>query len=339
MSTAAFTIGSTVIYRSALLIALGAAVFFCLSQAIYTSHGGLKSALPVFFPPAVILSVLFSRFIHWYCHGEQYGGFWKAMTDYSTGSFVIIGMFAGMILAAVLIKKLGYVSNLGRFFDCIAPGTALLTAFIRLSALFDSTCVGKVVVSKAPLQTLPIAYGIVNSASTVEYRFATFFVEFLLLLVVFVMTCVFFSRYRSEPLKKGCRNDGNAALMFAVWYSAVELIMDSTRYDSSFVHFNGFVSIVQMACALSILAILVYYSIKSVKANGRSGFHWGVWIEYFITLAAVGVSEYMVQRHGDKYLICYSVMAVACYYMADSIYRMYLSLRRSEAAASSEADE
>ena len=331
MSSAAFTLGSTVIYRSSLMIALGALVFFCLSQAIYTSHGGLKSAMFVFFPPAAIFSVLLSRFFHWYCHAEQYDGFWKAMTDYSTGSFVIIGMFAGIILAALLLKKLRFTSNLGRFFDCIAPGTALLTAFIRLSALFDSTCVGKVVVSKAPLQTLPIAAELANSLGTVEYRFATFFVEFLLLLVVFIMTSVFFRKYRREPLKEGCRRDGNVALMFSVWYATVELIMDSTRYDSSFMHFNGFVSIVQMACALSILGILIYYSIKSVKANGRSGFHWGVWVEYFLTLASVGVSEYMVQRHGNKYMICYTIMAIACYYMADSIYRMYLSLRDTEA--------
>lgn len=331
MSTAAFTIGSTVIYRSALMIAIGAAVFFCLSQAIYTAHGGLRSAMWLFFPPALILSVLLSRFLHWYCHAEQYDGFWKAMTDYSTGSFVIIGVFAGIILAAFLMKKIGYVSNLGRFFDCIAPGTALLTAFIRLSALFDSTCVGKVVVSKAPLQTLPIAAELVNSAGGAEYRFATFFVEFLLLLVVFIMTAVFFRKYRREPLKEGCRRDGNVAVMFIVWYSAVELIMDSTRYDSSFVHFNGFVSIVQMACALTIMAVLICFSIRSVKVNGRRGFHWGVWLEYFFTLAAVGVSEYMVQRHGDKYMICYTIMAIACYYMADSIYRMYLSLRDTTA--------
>lgn len=327
MSTVAFTLGSTVIYRSALLIALGAAVFLCLSQALYSSHGGLKSAMWVFFPPAAFLSVLLSRFFHWYCHAEQYDGFWKAITDYSNGSFVIIGVFAGIILSAFLIKRLGYVNNMGRFFDCLAPGAALLTAFIRLSAMFDSTCLGKVVVSKTPLQTLPIAAKLVNSAGSEEYRFATFFVEFLLLLVVFLMTAVFFNKYRREPLKPGCRHDGNVAIMFVVWYAAVELIMDSTRYDSSFLHFNGFVSIVQMACALSILAILIYYSIVSVRVNGRSGFHWGVWLEYFLTLASVGVSEYMVQRHGDKYMVCYTIMAIACYYMAHSIYRMYLSLR------------
>ena len=125
-------------------------------------------------------------------------------------------------------------------------------------------------------------------------------------------------------MKSGSR-EGNVARMFLLYYSAGELVLDSTRYDSSFVPFNGFISIVQMIAAFSILAVLVYYSIHSVRANGLRFSHWLRWVGWLVTLAGVGVSEYLVQRHGDWFLPCYAVMALCCLLMALIVHRMYLS--------------
>ena len=89
--------------------------------------------------------------------------------------------------------------------------------------------------------------------------------------------------------------------------------------------FNGFVSIVQMICAICIGALLIYYSRRSVKANGLGARRWVIWAVWFIGLAGTGVSEYLVQRHGNWYLGCYAAMTVCCALMAVAVYRMYLS--------------
>ena len=222
------------------------------------------------------------------------------------------------------MKKLGFERSTARLLDAFAPGAALAVAFIRLSALFNSSCRSKIAVTTPALQHLPIASGITSSTGAVEYRFATFFVEFLLMLIAAAVLLEFFYRCRKRPMKRGS-SDGNTARYFLLLYSAIELLLDSTRNDSSFMKFNGFVSIVQMICAICIGALLIYYSRRSVKANGLNAKHWIIWAAWFIGLAGTGVSEYLVQRHGNWYLGCYAAMTVCCTLMAIAVYRMYLS--------------
>ncbi len=174
------------------------------------------------------------------------------------------------------------------------------------------------------------------SSGAAEYRFATFFVEFLLLAVMFFLALRFFFKRRRKPMKAGQKRDGNTALYAMLLVAAVEMILDSTRYDSSFFPFNGFISVGQIGAAVCVLSALVTWSVRSVRANGRTTFHWAVWIGWFLALAVSGVSEYFVQRHGDWYLGCYTVMAVGCFFMAWLPVQMYKSIcakkkRRSEA--------
>ena len=323
MNQIAVCIGNTFIYWSSVIIFLGIAACFALTYSLYTSHGGRGSALWLLLPLALLFSVLFSRLIHWYCHMEQYAGFWRAMTDYSQGDYCLHGAILGTMLAALLVKKLGFTQNLARLFDCLAPGAALCIAFIRLSALFNSSCRSKIVVTNPLFQRLPIASGIPTVAGGTEYRFATFFVQFLVMLIVFWMLLRFFFKRRRYPMKNDYPRDGNVGLMFLLYYNAVELVLDSTRYDSSFLPINGFVSITQILCAVFIVGIFVFYSIRSVRANGRRAYHWFLWVGFFLTVAGTGVLEYLVQRHGNWYLFCYGSMSVVVFLMAFIVNRMY----------------
>ena len=325
MSGAMLTVGSLSLYRSALVIALGALSCFMLMRALYP-RGGLAAALWLFAAADVVLTVLLCRFLHFYCHAEQYASFWKAMTDYSSGGYVLVGAAPAALGAAYIAKLAGLTSNPSRLLDCFAPGAVLAAAFIRLSALFNSTCRGKIAVRTPLLQRLPLASPVTSSSGAEDWRFATFFVEFLLLGLVFCLVLRFFFRRRRQAMKADQKKDGNTALFALLCASAVELLCDSTRYDSSFMHFNGFVSISQMACAVCILAVLVIWSVRSVRANGRGFFHWAVWVGWFFSLALTGISEYLVQRHGDWYLSCYAAMALGCYLMALLPYRMYRSV-------------
>ena len=325
MNNAMLVLGSLELYKSALVIALGAAACFALMAALYP-RGSFCAALWLFACADIVLSVLFCRFLHYYCHSEQYASFFKAMTDYSVGGYVLVGVIPAALAAAWITRAAGLTGNPARLLDCFAPGAVLAAALIRLSALFNSTCRGKIAVKTPWLRHLPLASPVLSSSGAEDWRFATFFAAFLLLGVMFLLVLRFFFRRRRQPMKAGQKKDGNVALFALLLAAAVELLCDSTRYDSSFLPFNGFVSISQIACGFCLLAPLAVWSVRSIRANGRGAFHWAIWAGWFFALAGAGVSEYLVQRHGDWYLGCYAAMALCCYLMARLPFAMYRSV-------------
>lgn len=323
MNPIAFTIGSHAVYWSAVIIALAVAACFSMTCALFTSHGGHSVAVWLLLPLAVLLSVLLSRFLHWYCHVEQYSSFVKAMTDYSSGGYVLTGALLGTALAGLLVRALGFTGNLRRLYDCLAPGAALGIALIRLSALFDNSCRGKIVVKTPLWQHLPLSSAVTTVDGGTEYRFATFFMQAMVMFVVFLLLLRFFHKRRRWPMKASQPRDGHVALMFLTWYNAVELVADSTRYDSSFMPINGFVSLVQVVGAVVLLAVLIVYTVRSVRANGHQLLHWLLWGGFWLSIAAAGVFEYLIQRHGNWYLFCYPMMSLCCLAAVLVIYRMY----------------
>jgi len=277
-----------------------------------------------------VLSVLFCRFLHYYCHAEQYGSLIKAMGNYSSGGYVLAGVVPAALAAAYIVRLAGLTQNPARLLDCFAPGAVLAAAFIRLSALFNSTCRGKITVRTPFLQHLPLASPVTASSGATEYRFATFFVEFLLLGVMFFLVLRFFFKRRKIAMKNGYPKDGNVAMMFMILFGTVEMVLDSTRYDSSFLPFNNFISIVQIVGAVCVLTALIFYSVRSVKSNGLRPYHWCIWGAYVLCLAAIGVSEYLVQRYGSWYLYCYSAMSVCGIIIAILVYRLYITVCRKK---------
>ncbi len=315
--------GSTVLYWSAIVISVGLLAALFLSLSLQAANRGRLVAMLFFFPLALIFSVPLCRALHWYCHAEQYGSLVKAVTDYSSGSYVLSAALLGGWLAAWFGAKLDDGDS-AKLLDAAAPGAALTVAFVRLSSLFNTACRSKIAISSRALQHLPLASGVTNSAGAVEYRFATFFIHFLLMLLLCGWLLCFFYRRRAVPLKAG-RPEGDTIRMFLLFYSASELVLDSTRYDSSFLPFNGFISIVQIIAAVSILVLLIHYSRLSIRANGRRFWHWLLWLGWLLALAGVGITEYLVQRHGDWYLSCYGGMALCCLLLALIVYGLYRS--------------
>lgn len=332
MNPIAINIGTTVIYWNTIIITLGLASCFMLSLALYGANNGRGAAMWVMFPLAVLFSVLFSRFLHWYCHEEQYVSLTKCLSDYSNGSFCLPGVLFGTWLGAYLSRCMGFTDKTSRLLDCAAPGVTLLIAFVRLSQLFTDSCRGKIVITDPKLRRLPLAVGVRTGTGETEYVFATFFILFLVMLVLFVGLMRFYVRRNNWPMKNGCSTTGHTARMFLLFYSAAELFLDSTRNDSSFIHFRfltflnkfaSFISLVQIVAAVSILCVLIYYSKRSVRVNGLRFRHWLLWVAYVGTLAAVGVNEYLVQRYADRYMSCYGIMSVSCLLMAIDVYIMY----------------
>ncbi len=322
----AISAGGLVIYWSSIVICLAVASWFCLSMALYVSAGGRRSAMWVLLPIACALSLVFSRFIHWYCHTEIYGPLSAAFTNFSLGSYCLPGVLLGVSLAVLLVRLLRFSDSAAAMFDALAPGAALGFALIRLSALFNNSCRGKIVVTTPALQRLPIAAAYTSSSGTADYRFATFFVQFLLLLLLTAILLGFFYKGGRRPMKTGSR-EGHTALLFLLLYSAMEIVLDSTRYDSSFLRSNGFVSLVQIISALCMLGVMVVYSVRSIRVNSLRFYHWLCWIFFLGSAGGVGYMEYLVQRHGDWYLKCYGAMTGFVLLMSLMVWFVYLSVR------------
>lgn len=322
MNPVALILGNHVIYWNAILIILGVIACFSVSMALFLSHGGRAIALWLMLPLSIALSLPLARFIHWYCHSEKYVSLVRAMTDYSGGGYCLLGVIIGTALAGLIVYALGFTQNLRRFFDCFTPGAALGIALIRLSEYFTSSDRGKVVVTNPAFQRLPFATEMVSG----EWRLATFFFQFLMMLLVFILLMRFFVRRRRWPMKASQPRDGHVALMFLCWLSAVDLLTDSSRYDASFLRLNGFVSMVQIFSAVTLLAILILYSVRSIRANGLCRTHWFLWIGFLLAVSVTGVMEYLVQRHGNWYLMCYMVMGLMCLTLALIIRAAYRSV-------------
>ncbi len=330
---AVFT-GNITIYWSAVVITLGIAAGLCLSLALYPMDHRHNTAVWVFFPIALTLSVLLSRLIHWYSHIEQYDSLLASLTDYSSGGYCIQGIILGVLFAALIVSLLRLTPTRGELLDAVSPGLALALAFIRLSSLFNTNCRARIVIANSAYQHLPFAVSWTDAAGNVEFRLATFFLEFIAFLIITVILCGFFFRRRSEPLWEGARNEGNVWRLFLVLVGVVEIIADSTRYDSALMHFflikrlnpyASFISIAQVFSAFCILFVFVRYMKISVRVNGWSWYHFLAILLFIGSLVGIGFfGEYRVQRTA-QYVRCYIWQGSSLVLLAATVLGIYRS--------------
>lgn len=335
MNPIAVYTGEITVYWSAIIICLGVASCLAMTLALYPMSGRSNVAVWALFPFALLFSVIFARTIYWYCHIEQYSSLRQALLDYSTGSFCLPGVILGTWLGAVMVRLLNLTDSTGRLLDAAAPGMALCIALIRLSALFNDSVRSHILISEKIFQHLPVAVAVTDSAGNVNFRFATFFIQFLLMLLVTLMLLVFYCDHRDDRLRGGNRG-GNVARRFLVLYGAVEVIMDSTRYDSHLYHFTmikslnpyaSFVSIAQVFAAVTILGVLIYYLRRSVKARGWRWYHGALLLLYAASLLGAGyLGEYKVQRTG-LYMRCYTIQTLSMLLMVWVVHMLYLSCK------------
>lgn len=304
MEKIAFIIGETFLYWNSILLMLAVAAAVCLFLAFYLRRPGNGAGAAVLVSAAVVLSVVLSRLIHWYCRTDAYESLEGALTNYTGGGYALAGVFAGCAIAAVGLRLPRVVKNLPYTFDCMALGGAAGIAVGRLACLYTSADRGMLV--EAPWG-LPLVYPVTNAVTGVtEYRLATFMLQAIAAGAIFLVLAVFYLRgSRREKLK-----DGDTACLFLSAYCASQVVLDSTRYDSLFLRSNGFVSVVQILCAVGLVGTVVYFSVRMVRSGGFQKRYLLVWLAAAALVGGTGFMEYWVQRHGDQSLFCYSIMSV-----------------------------
>ncbi len=350
MNGIAFILGETQIGWSAVIITLGLVSALFLAVALF--RGRKLSSAPVWlcFYLSFAFGALFSRILHWYFNDAIYNSLGQALMDCSFGGFCLPGMILGVLLGAWIVKLTGLVRSAGELKDCFAPGLVLSIAFIRLSALFNESCRGRIIVRTGLLQRLPFAVASTDAAGNVSYRLATFFIAFILLMILAVIVLImYFKRSQDDCMKAPCGKSGNIWRMTLVYYSALEVISDSTRYDSQLMHFrlfsdlnqySAFISLAQIFAGVCILAVLVYYSRASIKANGFRFYHPLCWLLFLAGLFLAGyLGEYKVQRVA-AYLRSYCFMFAGCAALTASVQILYRScLAKKNDGPKQEADD
>ena len=301
MEKIAFLLNGTAIGWSGMILILAALGAVLLFLGLYLGKTGNPAAAFAAVPLALLLSVLFARLLHWYCYAETYDSLFSAVTDYSSGGFGLLGAFAGCFAAALITRLFKLHRSLPAMLDCMClAGLAGISAG-RLSAFFSTSDRGQVLAS---LRSLPLAYPVTNAVSgATEYRLATFALQALVTALLFIGLWLFFRR-KTSP-------EGDTALLFALFYGCAEVILDSTRYDSMYFRWNGFVSIVQVVGALALVFSIVVFSRRLVKKRGFRPVYAAIWGLILCGIGGAGYMEYHVQRHGSEALFAYSVMS-AC---------------------------
>ena len=301
MDKIAFISGQTIIYWNSIVYTLAAAVAICFFLAFYLNKTGNAVAGFAAIPLSMFLSIVLSRLVHWYSRADSYESFTSAMTDYTSGGYALIGVFAGCALAAVLLRVIFLHRSVPKMLDSMCVAGAAGIAVGRLASLFNSSDRGNMIEG---LKSLPFVYPVTNAVSgALEYRLATFMLQAMVALAVFVVLAVFYLKGR-DRLK-----DGDVCLIFLLVYCASQVVLDSTRYDSLFFRSNGFVSIVQVFSALGLGLVITLFSIRMVKATGFKGWYVILWILIGGFIGGAGFMEYYVQRHGDQAAFAYSVMS------------------------------
>ncbi len=293
MNQIAAILNHIVLYRYSLILALAAGAGICFFMA-FSSHARISShraAAAAF--TAILFSLPLSRLIYWYGRADSFSSLYQALTVSSTKSFALTGAFLGCLLSALLFGKQGKRAVM---LDCMSVSGCWAISLGRLGCFFSPMDRGQIMTH---LTSLPWAYPVTNASGQLEYRFATFlFQAAVAALLGIVLTILFFRKKR----------DGDITLVFLLVYSASQILLDSTRYDSLYLRSNGFVSIVQILTAVMLLFVVVFFSVQAVKKQGYQKWMLFAWLSLALFFGCAGYMEYYVQRHGREAAFAYSIM-------------------------------
>ena len=303
MNNIAFVLGDTFLYWNAIMLTLSVAASCLLFIGFYGGKSGNLLGAAVVIPLSMACSMVLARAVHWYCRTDSYHSFFSAVTDYSSGGYALLGVFAGCFLAALLLRLLRLSRDLPEMLDGMCLAGCAGIALGRLQFFFTAADRGQILQN---FTGLPWAWPVTNTVSgALEYRFATFLFQAAAAGALFVGLTLFYI-LRGKKTKSG-----DVTLLFLLIYGASQVLLDSTRYDSLFFRSNGFVSMVQVFSALGLGLAIVVFSCRMVKNRGFSWMQLLLWIPIAGFVGLAGFMEYYVQRHGDRALFAYGMMGLS----------------------------
>lgn len=305
MNKIAFVLGDLLIYWNSVIMALAILAGIVFFWAVFVRRSDNIAGAALLCPLAVVASLLCARLIHWYFLADSYDGFLSAMTDFTGSGYALSGAFFGCLLTAALLRVLRIVKDLPLTLDSMVIGGSAAIAVGRLGAFFTAENRGQILEG---IQSLPLVYPVVNTTSgAAEYRFATFVFQSVIAAVLFAILLTMFLKNSEKRFYR----DGDITLVFLLMYSASQVVLDSTRYDALRLRSNGFISVVQVLCAVALVLSIVVFSVRLCKNKGWKPGYLLIWVLVAASVGLAAYMEYHVQRHGDQALFAYSVMSAS----------------------------
>lgn len=293
--------GNTYVYWRDIIRFLAASAACSLFLALYLRrrHRAWTACLCV--PLAVSLSLILSRLAAWYFLPDSYEDFAQILDWQIRGGSALVGVFAGCILTAMLLRAVRLEQDLPDLMDCMSIAGALGISLGRLASFFDASDRGMTVTKDFGL---PWVIPVENPVSGLtEYRVAVFMLQAMAAGAIFViLLAVHLS---------GKRRKGEIFLYFLLWYGASQMVLDSLRYDALHLRSNGFVHVSQVLGIGAVVLACTVFAVRMVRAGGWKMWHFGLWFLQLGCLGTVGYMEYYVQRHGDEAVFAYSIMCIS----------------------------
>lgn len=305
MGQIAWIIGHTYFYWNEVIRLLAVLAAVCVFLALYPKTDRRRVTAALWLPLAVLLSLVFSRVAHWYFRPEGYDGLYSAMTPMYPGDFALMGVFAGCILAGILLRLIMVAEDFPALMDDVCLSGCLGIAVGRLGSVFDTSDRGMLLPETIGFPWGAVVYNPVTGMP--EYRLATFLLQSVtagLLFAVLLAVCLW-------GRKKDRLKSGEVSLLFFLFYGASQVILDSTRYDALVLRSNGFLRPVQILGAAAMATVVVFYAVRLVQAGGWKKYHPFLWLLQLGCFGTAGYMEYYVQRHGNQALTAYSIMGAA----------------------------
>lgn len=300
MNPIAFILSNTTVYWYSIILALSVLTGICIFMAC-CSHAQLRpihAAATVLL--SLVLSLLFSRLIYWYCRPNSFSSWAQALTTAASGKMALTGVFAGCGLTVLILRK--PFGETAKLLECMSIAGCAAIGLGRLGNLFTTADRGQIMVE---MTSMPWAYPVLNSTSgELEYRLATFMLQAIIAGILFAVLAVLF--FWPKARKKVPQ--GDIGLLFLMVYCASQIILDSTRYDSLYLRSNGFVSMVQVLSAIVLAGCIVWIAIRAAKNLGLQKWMYLYWTVILGLFGLAGYMEYYVQRHGRLAFFSYDVM-------------------------------
>ena len=306
MNQTALIIENLEISWSAILIGLTIPAWFTFALALCPKKR--IAALCASLPFILFFSFFFSRILYWYSHQSRFESLWTAIWSKDLDAFSILGIIPGIVLGCALVRLFKITKELPPLLDVFAAPSAFAIGFFYLTCRYHQSCLGRMTIENEKLWNLPFVSVSMSSQGEYTHRLAIYFFGFLAMMLIGTLTTIFYIRNNK---KKGC-----TACFFLLFFSAAEFVLESARYDAGYFPFNGFVSIIQIAAAVSILAVAIIFLVRAAKRKGFKAAYPIVIVLLLASIGGTGYLEYLVQRHGDKAVLIHSGMCGTCLLMA-----------------------
>lgn len=275
-----------------ILLAVLAALIFCAALQNHKTSSLLTTILL-----SMPLGIISARALYCISNYEEF----KALIDIfsmTDGGYALYGGIFGVFLAAVIMRIFNSNYSISANCDCMALGGSLGIAVGRMASYFSFDNIGIVMTNKNYC-FFPLA---VYDSAADEWVLATFTMESVVELIIFIILCVAFIKNNNE--KKGFRgHSGDIALLFLMLHGAAEAVFDSMHMDALRFPGNSFVRMQQIIGAVCFAAVMVVFLVRSIKKHHK--FKLYHFILTALTAVMIAIAVYMeFDRISDTNYFC-----------------------------------